>query len=224
MILVTSSSELGCGRPGAQIRVGLVAILLAVSACWEPASNPPPTESGGPRAGNTAAGGQKLAPREAHPSQETALPSSPDARSSQQSGTATDPARLLKTEATRLASVELVSCPSGKVQATMPPAMLRQLRQALSRAELAQDAALTPPPWEALLALRFEDGRTVFGQLVRSDILRLRWEPQCTGTRAPELRLGEEAIFLSGWIQEHLGPTQEKAYQAPKGLPPLPGR
>jgi hypothetical protein len=107
----------------------------------------------------------------------------------------------------------------------MRPAMLQQFQHVLSRAELVQDEALTTPPWEAILSLRLEDGRTVFGQLVREDRLRLGWEPRCSGARASahELWLGEGSLFLFEWLQEHLGPAQDKAYQAPKGLPPLPG-
>ena len=53
----------------------------------------------------------------------------------------------------------------------------------------------------------------------------LRETAQCTGARAAadELRLGEEAQALSGWIQERLESTLEKAYQTPPGLPPPPG-
>jgi hypothetical protein len=121
-------------------------------------------------------------------------------------------------------AANLISCQSGTVLAAMPPEMLRQLQHALARAEVARDPALTPPPWEALLALRLQDGRTVFGQLVRSDILRLSRERQCGGAREPgnELRL-EEELPLFAWFQKHLGPAQEKAHRVPKGIPPPPG-
>ncbi|MFY0581962.1 hypothetical protein ACN28S_53685 [Cystobacter fuscus] len=135
------------------------------------------------------------------------------------------PGQLLKTQAAHLSAIELLSCPEGRRIATLPPSLLRQLQQALSQATLSSDAALTPPPWDARLAFRLDSGHTVFGQLVRSDVLRLYETAQCTGAQAAadELRLGEEAQALSGWIQERLGPTQEKAYQTPPGLPPLPG-
>ncbi|RKH64302.1 hypothetical protein D7W81_18885 [Corallococcus aberystwythensis] len=57
---------------------------------------------------------------------------------------------------------------------------MAQLRTALPQAEVSRDPALTTPPWESvLLELKLRDGQTVFGQLVREDVLRLREERWC---------------------------------------------
>jgi hypothetical protein len=124
-----------------------------------------------------------------------------------------------------LVAVELISCKTGERLTAMPSSLLQRLKGAAARAEIQQDAALTPPPWEALLALRFEDGRTLFGQIVRSDRLRLSWERQCPLARssANELWWDEEQLLLFSWMREQLGPTKEKAHLVPKNIPPPPG-
>lgn len=187
MTPATSFSE----RVRTRLHTGLLAILLAGSACKE----------------------------EPHPGKpETSAEPAPEPRPPV-------PGQLLKTQAAHLTTIELVSCPEGKRIATLPPPLLRQLQQALSQATLSKDAALTPPPWDARLVFHLDSGQAIHGQLVRSDVLRLYETAQCTETRAAtgELRLGEEAQPLFGWVQERLGPTGEKAYQTPPGLPPPPG-
>lgn len=134
------------------------------------------------------------------------------------------PAHRLKTQAAHLTAVELLSCPEGRQLATLPAAPLRQLQGALAQATLSGDTALTPPPWDVRLVFRLDTGPSVFGQLVRSDVLRLYPTASCAEARAEgELRLGEDAEVLEDWLQARLGPTQEKAYQLPPGLPPPPG-
>jgi hypothetical protein len=198
MTPATSFSE----RARTRLLTGLLAILLAGGACKE-----------APRPGTPETPPTKLEPSSV-PSAEPAPKPRPPV-----------PGQLLKTQAAHLTAIELVSCPEGRRIATLPPPLLRQLQQALSQATLSEDAALTPPPWDARLVFHLDSGQAIYGQLVRSDVLRLYETAQCTGTRAAtdELRLGEEAQPLFGWVQERLGPTEEKAYQTPPGLPPPPG-
>lgn len=224
----TSSIEMGYRERGSRLRAGLVATVLVLLACQE-VHGPSPVEPGETRVADALPGEQRVGREEARPAQQdTQGPpeTPPDAGSKQEPRTATGVARVLQAEASRIAAVDLLSCKGGKALAAMSPGMLRQLKRALTQSEPREDSALTPPPWAALLAFRLEDGRTVFGQLVRSDILRLSWERRCPVARAPasELWLDEADIPLSDWLQQHLGPTREKAYQLPKEIPLPQGR
>ncbi|CAM4126690.1 hypothetical protein COEX109129_09560 [Corallococcus exiguus] len=132
-------------------------------------------------------------------------------------------AERLKAEAALVESARLVSCNGDKVLAPMPEPLLAQLRTALTQVAVSRDPALTTPPWESvLLELKFRDGQTVFGQLVREDVLRLREERWCgEERRGVELLLADGPSLLP-WFQQHLGPAQSKEHQLPPGLPPPP--
>ncbi|ATB30404.1 hypothetical protein MEBOL_003865 [Melittangium boletus DSM 14713] len=211
MIPAMSSFDERVERRSSWFFARLVSSLLMLSACRESSPSPP----------DEPAAKAVVKPRPVVP---TAGPSSPPIREGSQADAGIDRAQWLKAEADHVFKVELLSCPSGHVLATMPPAMLSRLQRALSHTVISRDSVLTTPPWMALLAFHFEDGQTLFGQLVRTDFLRLYGSAQCTGARADaqDMRLGEDASFLSDWIQGYLGPSQEKEYQAPAGLPPLP--
>jgi hypothetical protein len=226
MTPATYSIEMRREKRRSWFQVVIAVWLLAAAACKDSGKDSASAERGASHTSRASSPEEQLAPNSEeppHPRESPLLPPSGEEHESQPT-VDVDAARLLQTEPSLLVAVDLISCKNGSVLATMTPRMLRRLRHALDRAEVASDVALTPPAWEALLALRLQDGRTVFGQMVRADILRLQWKQHCDGSRAPdnELRL-DERINVFAWLQEHLGPEQEKAYRVPKDIPPPPG-
>jgi hypothetical protein len=206
MTPVTSSSEPRPGRVRGRLRSGLAAALLLASACREP----------GPGAVSVDAGPAPVA------ASETAPPA--DAGGAPEPSPGTGAAKRLKAEASTVVAARLVSCQDGQVRAEMPAGLLKQLQSALAQAEVSQDTALTPPPWEsAVLELKLRVGPPVFGLLVREDVLRVSAERRCGGPREPgsELRL-DAGLPLLPWFQQHLGPVEGKAHRLPPGLPPPP--
>jgi hypothetical protein len=193
-------------RRSGVLRAWLAATLLMVPACQGTARAAPAPEREGEAKGRVEA----PAPAPAPPADVEATPV-PGARA----------AKRLKAEVGQLESARLVTCGGDKVLGRMPEPLLARLRTALPQAAVSKDPALTTPPWEsALLELKFRDGQTVFGQLVREDILRLREERWCgSGARGTELVLTDGPALLP-WFQKHLGPVRSKEHQLPPGIPP----
>ncbi|MBN9682609.1 MULTISPECIES: hypothetical protein [unclassified Corallococcus] len=192
-------------RPGvirAWLCAGLAATLLMAPACQEQSRGTADSEHGGGEKGQVEA-----------PALSASTKPSPGA----------SVAERLKAEAPLVESARLVSCQGDKVLARMPEPLLTQLRTALPQAAVSRTPALTTPPWESvLLELNFRDGRAVFAQLVREDVLRLREERWCgAGVQGVELLLSDGPSLLP-WFQQHLGPVQSKEQQLPPGLPPPP--
>nr|WP_128796303.1 hypothetical protein [Corallococcus coralloides] len=187
----------------------LAATLLLVPACQEAARGATALEREGVAKGRVEA--PAITPPAAPtPSAGVEAEPSPGARA----------VARLKAEASQLVSARLVTCGGEKVVGRMPEPLLARLRTAFTQAAVSKDPALTTPPWESvLLELKFRDGKSVFGQLVREDVLRLREERWCgSGAQGSELVLTDGPSLLP-WFQKHLGPVQSKEHQLPPGIP-----
>lgn len=212
--MTTAVSSSDSDRRSGISRAWLAATLLLVPACQQAARGATASEREGVAKGRVEAPAitppEEPAPAAPTPSADAEAEPSPGARA----------VARLKAEASQLVSARLVTCGGEKVVGLMPEPLLARLRTAFTQAAVSKDPALTTPPWESvLLELKFRDGKSVFGQLVREDVLRLREERWCgSGAQGGELVLTDGPSLLP-WFQKHLGPVQSKEHQLPPGIP-----
>ncbi len=120
--------------------------------------------------------------------------------------------------------IQLVELEGRRVVTDLTPDESGRVKDIISRLRPSEGWAMTPPPWNAVLALRDADGRERVFQLTAATLRENTEDPWSTslagpdGTPSPAVQdydlEFEDEQWLWGLFGSHLGATKVKQYQS----------